>query len=71
MSWPWLHLRVLALFFRPLAELVEVAFQAVAPEIAARLTRLARLTIVWTLLMAGSALVAAGSASQLALAYTG
>jgi hypothetical protein len=41
------------------------------PEFTSRLMQLARLTVVWTVLMCGSALVLAGAAIQLALAYTG
>lgn len=43
----------------------------VESETATRLAQLARLTAVWTVLMAGSVLVLAGAAIQLALAYTG
>jgi hypothetical protein len=67
--------RVLTVVSGPLTGLMlleaALLFPGVDTETAVRLAQLARLTIVWTIIMAGSALVLAGAAIQLALTYTG
>jgi hypothetical protein len=40
-------------------------------EEAARIATLARMTVIWTVLMCGSVFILAGAAIQLALAYAG